>query len=142
MSPRPGPTFEIAEAEAEIAVKKSKPKKLKNIDVRIKINIYIKKKPITELKTSSSTDFPLKEVTKTPCGWVSFFICDCAARNNNWSLKIFTPPVVDPAQPPINIIINIITNPNPPQRLKLELLYPVPVKMDIMLKAAILIKSK
>ena len=48
---------EIAEAEAEIAVKKSNPKKPNIKAARIKINMYIKKKPITELKVSSETVF-------------------------------------------------------------------------------------
>ncbi len=39
ISPRPGPTLEIAEAEAENAVKKSKLKKLKDIEANIKISI-------------------------------------------------------------------------------------------------------
>ena len=34
-----------------------------------------------------------------------------------------------------------ITNPKPPQRLKSELLYPVPVKIDVILKADILNNS-
>ena len=72
--PKPGPTFDIAEAAAEKEVKKSKLKKLRDIAAKININIYIKKKPIIELKVSSVTVCPLKEVTKTPCGCVSFLI--------------------------------------------------------------------
>ena len=43
------------------------------------------------------------------------------------------PPVVDPAQPPINIITIIIIVPKLPQLEKLLLLYPVPVKIDVIL---------
>jgi len=35
-------------------------------DAKIKIKIYIKKKPITELKVSSVTVLPLNLVKKTP----------------------------------------------------------------------------
>ena len=37
-------------------------------------------------------------------------------------LKILIPPVVDPAHPPINIIINNMINPKLPHKLKLVLL--------------------
>ena len=49
ISPKPGPTFEIAEAAAEKAVKKSKLNKLKLTADKINKNIYIKKKPMIEL---------------------------------------------------------------------------------------------
>ena len=48
-------------------------------------------------------------------------------------LNIFTPQVVDPAHPPMNIKpINIIKE-NPPQLSYWALTYPVPVKIDITL---------
>ena len=68
MCPKPGPTFEIAEAEAEIEVKKSIPIEPSNIALKAKRIIYKKKKPITEVKASSFMVFLLKVVIKTPWG--------------------------------------------------------------------------
>ena len=41
--------------------------------------------------------------------------------------------MVEPAQPPINIIMKRTIKPKLPQRLKFVLLYPVPVKIEIIL---------
>ena len=135
MSPIPGPTLEIADAAAENAVRKSKLKKLKDIAEKINNKIYIKKKPITELYVFSFTVFPLNLITKIACGCINFFIWVLAPLKRIWSLKIFIPPVVDPAHPPINMIIIIITIPKLPQLEKLLLEYPVPVKIDIILNS-------
>ena len=49
ISPKPGPTFDIAEAAAENAVRKSKLNRLNDTADKINMNIYIKKKPKIEL---------------------------------------------------------------------------------------------
>ena len=74
IEPKPGPTFDIADAAADKEVRKSKLKKLNNIVEKMKVSMYIKKNPIMELNVSSPTVLSLKVVTKTPCGWVSFLI--------------------------------------------------------------------
>ena len=51
-------------------------------------------------------------------------------------LNIFMPPVVDPVQPPINIIIKNNAVENDPQLEKLAVVYPVPVITDTPLNKA------
>tara|TARA_B100001123_G_C14838805_1_gene839234 strand:+ start:318 stop:584 length:267 start_codon:yes stop_codon:yes gene_type:complete len=58
------------------------------------------------------------------------------------TLKIFSPPVVDPVHPPINISINNKTVGKAPHSEKLVVAYPVPVMIDIELKEEILRDSK
>lgn len=59
MLPKPGPTFDNAEADADMHVKKSKPLKDNKIAQQTKVIIKIKKKLITDSKVLSGIVLPL-----------------------------------------------------------------------------------
>ena len=104
MLPKPGPTLEIEVAAADKHVTRSYPLRDKRNAIRTKDNIYKKKKLVTESKLLSGITFPLNLDANTPCGLINFLIWFFTERNNIWNLNIFNPPVVEPAQPPINMI--------------------------------------
>ena len=104
-SPKPGPTFDIDVAAADKLVIKSYPSKDRRSEIKKNDNIYKKKKLVTALKLASGILFPLNFDAKTPWGFINLRIWFLTDINNIWNLKIFKPPVVEPAHPPINIII-------------------------------------
>lgn len=66
MLPKPGPTFDKAEAEADIQVKKSNPLKDSNIEQQTKVIINIKKKLITDSYVLSGIGLLLNLLVNIP----------------------------------------------------------------------------
>ena len=141
MSPKPGPTFEIELAAPEIEVIKSNPLIDNNIAIIKKMNKKVKINIITELIKLSEIFWLLYFVIITLFGEISFLIWFFKNNNSIWSLNIFIPQAVDPAQPPININKRKKTKENFPQSPKSSVTYPVPDKIEITLKEEILILS-
>ena len=71
--------------------------------------------------------------TKTPFGYIIFLSWFITKRYNIWILKILTPHVVDPAQPPINISSKNRIKVKLPQVSNSAFTYPVPVNIEIIL---------
>ena len=70
---------------------------------------------------------------KMPFGYIIFLSWLIINRYNIWILNIFTPQVVDPAHPPINISARNMINVKLPQVSNSALTYPVPVNIEIIL---------
>ena len=141
MSPRPGPTLDIALAAPDMAVRKSRPEIDNNIAMIKKINKKEKINTITELMKLSDIFWLLYFDIIMLFGNINFFTWFFKKINNICNLKIFIPQAVDPAHPPINIKNKKNINENFPHNPKSSVTYPVPDKIEITLKEDILILS-
>ena len=103
--PRPGPTLDIDVAAPEIEVIKSRPLKDKRAVIKKKSKMYKYIKDIIEAKNLSLTLLFSYLITKIPLGKIIFFNWLIINLYKICILNIFTPHVVDPAHPPINIKI-------------------------------------
>ena len=76
---------------------------------KTKMKMYTVTYRLIDRAVSSSTGLPSKRTVWTECGWIIRLISRLVVLNRITTLDIFRPPAVDPAHPPINMIVRRMT---------------------------------